>query len=222
MISLASLFDKARPGDQVLAVSYGSGAYSNATWFEVQDGIEEKRGRVPTVMDYVERKSEIRIDTYHDLIRERLSRIKRRLEIPRLVGEIEPVNGSYFSLSLCKGCNRIYYPARETCLASDCPGPMEKKRFPRFAKLKTVAKLPFKKRWTSNFELLEKNKVLFVDADVSDLKPGVRLEGVIRRLDYEGKDGLILYGIAYRPIFREALAVVTKPKPIVVAPTQYA
>jgi len=60
MISLASLFDKAKPGDQVLAVSYGSGAYSNATWFEVQDGIEEKRGRTPTVMDYVERKSEIR------------------------------------------------------------------------------------------------------------------------------------------------------------------
>ncbi len=191
MISLASLFDKAKPGDQVLAVSYGSGAYSNATWFEVQDGIEEKRGRVPTVMDYVERKSEIRID-------------------------------SYFSLSLCKGCNRIYYPARETCLASDCPGPMEKKRFPRFAKLKNVSKLPFKKRWTSNFELLENNKVLFVDADVSDLKPGVRLEGVIRRLDYEGKDGLILYGIAYRPVFREAVAVVSKPKPIAVAPTQYA
>ncbi len=222
MISLASLFDKAKPGDQVLAVSYGSGAYSNATWFEVQDGIEEKRGRAPTVMDYVERKSEIRIDTYHDLIRERLSRIKRRLEIPRMVGEVEPVNGSYFVLSLCSGCSRIYYPARETCLASDCPGPMEKKRFPRFAKLKNVAKLPFKKRWTSNFELLENNKVLFVDADVSDLKPGLRLEGVIRRLDYEGKDGLILYGIAYRPIFREALAVISKPKPIAVAPTQYA
>jgi len=139
-----------------------------------------------------------------------------------MVGEIEPVNGSYFALSLCGGCNRIYYPARETCLASDCPGPMEKKRFPRFAKLKNVAKLPFKKRWTSNFELLENNKVLFVDADVSDLKPGLRLEGVIRRLDYEGKDGLILYGIAYRPIFREPVAVVSKPKPIAIAPTQYA
>ncbi len=74
----------------------------------------------------------------------------------------------------------------------------------------------------SNFELLENNKVLFVDADVSDFKPGLRLEGVIRRLDYEGKDGLILYGIAYRPIFREALAIASKPKPIAIAPTQYA
>src|SRR2546428_13817610 len=95
---------------------------------------------------------------------------------------------------------------------------MEKKRFPRFAKLKNVSKLPFKKRWTSNFELLENNKMLFVDADVSDLKPGVRLEGVIRRLDYEGKDGLILYGIAYRPVFREAVAGGFKPKPIARGP----
>ena len=85
-----------------------------------------------------------------------------------------------------------------------------------------MAKLPFKKRWTSNFQLLEDDKVLFVDADVADLKPGVRLEGVIRRLDYEGKDGLILYGIAYRPVFREAVAVVSKPKAVVVAQTQYA
>src|SRR3989442_10444447 len=97
---------------------------------------------------------------------------------------------------------------------------MEKKRFPRFARLKNDSKLPFKKRWTSNFELLENNKMLFVDADVSDLKPGVRLEGVIRRLDYEGKDGLILYGIAYRPVFREAVAVGFQPKPIAGAPKQ--
>jgi hypothetical protein len=32
-------------------------------------------------------------------------------------------------------------------------------------------------------------------------------------LDYEGKHGLILYGVAYRPIFREAYAVIVKPKP---------
>src|SRR6266516_1791099 len=48
LISLASVFDNSKPGDQVLAVSYGSGAYSTATWFEVQDGIEEKRGLTPT------------------------------------------------------------------------------------------------------------------------------------------------------------------------------
>jgi hypothetical protein len=54
------------------------------------------------------------------------------------------------------------------------------------------------------------------------LKPGVKLEGVLRRLDYEGKDGLIMYGIAYRPVFQETLALITRPKPLVIAPTQYA
>ncbi len=222
LISLASILDRARPGDQVLAVSYGSGAYANATWLEVQDGILEKRGRTPTVEDYVKRKTEIRIDTYHDLIRERLSRIKKRLEIPRFVGEVEPVNGDGFSVSLCEGCNRIYYPARESCLESDCPGPMIKKSYPRLARLRSVSKLPFKKRWTSNYELLREDRVLLVDAEAQELKPGMRLEGVIRRLDYEGKDGLILYGIAYRPVFREAYASLVKAKPLPVAQAQYA
>ncbi len=222
LISLASVFDKAKPGDQVLAVSYGSGAYANATWFDVQDGIEEKRGRIPTVDDYVERKAVIRIDTYQDLIRERLSRIKKRLEIPRFIGEVEPLGELHFSLSLCKGCNRIYYPARESCLESDCTGPMVAQEYPRIARLKTVYKLPLKKRFMSNFELLEQNRVLLVDADPAEMKPGIRLEGVIRRLDYEGKDGLILYGIAYRPLFREALATHAKPKAIAMAQAQYA
>jgi len=222
LISLASVLDSAKPGDQVLAVSYGSGAYSNATWLEVQDGIEEKRGRVPTVDDYVKRKTEIRIDTYQDLIRERLSRIKKRIEIPRLVGEVDPVSKEVFTLSLCDGCNRIYYPARESCLASDCEGTMILKHYPKVAKLRSVAKLPFKKRWTSNFELLREDRVLFVDSKLQDLKQGTRLEAVIRRLDYEGKDGLILYGVAYRPLFRETYVLVPKARPVAVAQAQYA
>jgi len=88
--------------------------------------------------------------------------------------------------------------------------------------LKTVSKLPLKKRFTSNFELLGQNKVLFVDAKLQDLKPGTRLEGVVRRLDYEGKDGLIMYGVAYRPLFREAITQVARPKAMTVAPPQYA
>ena len=222
LISLASVLDNSEPGDQVLAVSYGSGAYSNATWLEVQDGIEKKRGRTPTVDDYVKRRTTIKIETYKDMIRARLSRLKQRLEIPRLVGEIEPTNGKAFTLSLCQGCQRIYYPARETCLDSECKGPMETRQYPLIARLKSVAKLPLKKRFTSNYELLGQNKVLLVDTKLQDLKPGTRLESVLRRLDYEGKDGLIMYGVAYRPVFQEALALLSPPKPLAVAPPQYA
>src|SRR5438034_6279712 len=71
LISLASIFDHSKPGDQVLAVSYGSGAYANATWFEVQDGIEEKRGRTPTEEGNEKRTTRIKIETYHALIRVR-------------------------------------------------------------------------------------------------------------------------------------------------------
>lgn len=222
LISLASVFDNSEPGDQVLAVSYGSGAYSNATWFEVQDGIEEKRGRTPTVEDYVKRRTTIKIETYKDLIRVRLSRIKERLEIPRFIGEVEPTNGTKFTLSLCQGCERIYYPAREKCLDSECDGPMEVRQYPLIARLKSVTKLPLKKRFTSNYELMMQNKVLFVDAKLQELKAGAKMEGVIRRLDDEGKEGLIMYGIAYRPLFKETFTVISRPKPLTVAPAQYA
>jgi len=94
---------------------------------------------------------------------------------------------------------------------------MIKKQFPRVAKLKSFAKLRLKQRWTSNYELLTENKVLLVDCKLTELRNGMKLEGVIRRLDYEGKHGLILYGVAYRPIFREAYAVIVKPKPVALA-----
>ncbi len=217
MVSLCSVFDASEPGDQVLGVSYGSGAYSNATWFTVQDAIESKRGRVVGMDDYVKRKTEIKIDTYQDLIKARLSRIRQRIEIPRFVGEIESLANNGYTISLCDGCNRIYYPAREKCLASDCTGHMIKKQFPRVAKLKSFMKLPLKQRWTSNYELLSENRVLLVDCKQSDLRNGMKLEGVVRRLDFEGKHGLIMYGIAYRPIFKEALALMAKPRPVTVA-----
>ena len=49
--------------------------------------------------------------------------------------------------------------------------------------------------------MLKKGKVFIVDADVDELKPGIELECVTRRLDYEGSDGLIIYGPCYRPSF---------------------
>jgi len=48
-----------------------------------------------------------------------------------------------------------------------------------------------------------------VDSGIKDLAPGIELEPVIRRLDYEGKDGLIIYGPCYRPLFRDAFPIAT-------------
>jgi len=39
---------------------------------------------------------------------------------------------------------------------------------------------------------------------VSELASGSTMEVVLRKLDDEGKNGLIIYGPAYRPIFRNS------------------
>jgi len=70
------------------------------------------------------------------------------------------------------------------------------------ARLLSTKKLTLRDRLTSNFDVLKQGKVLIVDANVPELLPGTELEAVIRRLDDEGKAGLILYGPTYRPVFR--------------------
>ena len=74
--------------------------------------------------------------------------------------------------------------------------------FPRYATLKSFEKLPLTQRFTSNYEILKQGKTLIVDADLKDLKAGMKMELVIRLLDYEGKNGIIQYGPCYRPAFR--------------------
>lgn len=64
MIGLAAALDQAKPGDRILAVSFGSGAGSDAFSIVVKDAIEEKRDAAPKVLDYVNRKVYIDYATY--------------------------------------------------------------------------------------------------------------------------------------------------------------
>jgi len=204
LIGLASILDKANPGDNILAVSYGSGAYAIAAWIKVEDKIKEKVGIVPTVEDYINRRKEINFQKYKENIKERLSWIKRRLIYPKIIGEIQSIGKEAIEATLCDGCKRIYYPPREKCLEYECQGPIMNKSFPRRAVLKSFRKLSPKEKFTPNYSIIREGKVLLVDCELEELKENMELELVIRRLDYEGKDGLIIYGPTYRPAFRQA------------------
>jgi len=109
------------------------------------------------------------------------------------------------TFTLCNGSERVFYPARDRCLEFDCKGPLEQHSIPRNARLLSARRLTLRNRLVSNYDLLKLGKVLIVDAKVEELKPGTELESMIRRIDDEGKSGLILYGPAYRPAFRSKL-----------------
>ena len=49
--------DIAKLGSKIFMVAYGSGAGSDAFSITVEDAMEERRGEVPTVDDYIERKT---------------------------------------------------------------------------------------------------------------------------------------------------------------------
>ena len=122
--------------------------------------------------------------------------------MPRIIAKIEPYNGYTLTFTLCNGCHRVFYPARDRCLEYDCKGPVEQRTIPRNARLLSVDKPTVREQFVPTFELLKEGKVLIVDAFASELTPGMELESVMRRLDDEGKSGLIIYGPVYRPIFR--------------------
>ena len=203
-IAVCDILDHATPGENILAVSYGSGAYTIATWLKVQEGILTKRGRTPTVEQYLTRRREIKLETYQDHVRQKLRNVKRRISHPRIVGEIKPLEDRHMTVTLCHGCERVFYPARDRCLEWDCKGPLEQRQVPLAATLVSSKKLPLQRRLTSNFEILSKGKALIVDAAPSEVVSGIALEVVIRKLDDEGRNGLIIYGPAYRPVFRTA------------------
>jgi hydroxymethylglutaryl-CoA synthase len=205
LISTSDILDHAKPGQNVLAVSYGSGAYSIATWLHVEDAILKRRGKTPTVRNYTNRRRELEIIAYDKLMKLKNGSIRQKLAAPRIVGEIEPYNGDMVTFTLCKGCERVFYPARGRCLEFDCKGAVEQHTIPRNARLLSAKKLTLRDRLTSNYDILKLGKILIVDAKIEELKPGTELECVIRRVDSEGRSGLILYGPAYRPSFRSKI-----------------
>jgi hydroxymethylglutaryl-CoA synthase len=64
LLGLTAILDKARPGDKILAVSFGSGAGSDAFILRVTDRIVQRQDLAPKTSDYVQRRTEIDYATY--------------------------------------------------------------------------------------------------------------------------------------------------------------
>jgi len=64
MLGLASVLDVAKPGERILATSFGSGAGSDSFILRVTDKIDEKRNKAPVTKDYVDKKKYINYSTY--------------------------------------------------------------------------------------------------------------------------------------------------------------
>jgi hydroxymethylglutaryl-CoA synthase len=64
VIGLTATLDVAQPGDNILVVSYGSGAGSDAFSLRVTDKLNEARNSAPKTEDYIARRIEIDYATY--------------------------------------------------------------------------------------------------------------------------------------------------------------
>jgi hydroxymethylglutaryl-CoA synthase len=64
LVGLTAILDEARPGETILAVSFGSGAGSDAFALRVTDLITERQGRALKTQDYIRRREEIDYATY--------------------------------------------------------------------------------------------------------------------------------------------------------------
>ena len=63
-LGLAAILDIAEPGDRIFAVSYGSGAGSDAFSITVNDAVEERRENAPKVADMIKNKTYVDYAVY--------------------------------------------------------------------------------------------------------------------------------------------------------------
>ncbi len=63
-LGLAAVLDVAKPGDKILATSFGSGAGSDSFVIEVKEEIENKRARAVKIRDFINNKIYINYGIY--------------------------------------------------------------------------------------------------------------------------------------------------------------
>ncbi|MEM3736881.1 MAG: hydroxymethylglutaryl-CoA synthase [Candidatus Bathyarchaeia archaeon] len=201
-LNLAHVLDMAEPGQDILAISYGSWAASLATWVRTLPGLDKKKGLAPSVKSLLERRKMLNWKDYY-LIKIRRIREYLRMNRPpkRVIGEIQPLEGKKIKIQICHGCKRVYFPAKDLCIDEKCPGfndtaILETKMYPSRAILKS-----FKKRCrVKTYKIYAESKAIITDTYPPYLVEGVELEAIVRKIDEEGDEGQVRYGIVYRAV----------------------
>jgi len=97
----------------------------------------------------------------------------------------------------CVECKKVYYPKKYLCVCG-CTK-FENYKFSDFGKIVTFTQ---EKKIVGIVELEQGVKILaqIVDADIKDLKIGMPVRAVFRKLSENGDTGIISYGIKFSPV----------------------
>lgn len=214
LIGLSRVLDKAKPGERILLAPFGSGAGSDAYSIVVTDRVVEKQSLAPTVDDYLSRKSYVDYAVYARF-RRLIERINTGASEPRIPPLWRTRIERYrLKATRCRDCGRVGYPASSTC------------RFCGSENIEYVELINEKARlvtWTviySTMDGFEEKKPVVIgivetinskaritapltDILLDELKPGLLLEPVLRRISEGGNAGLIHYGVSMRPALKQ-------------------
>jgi len=197
-MTASRILDSAKPGENILILSYGSGAYSMAVWLRVERGIEQKKHKVPNFEDYLSRKLLMKGSEHWQ--REKIKKTFR-LDHPRYAGTVEPMpEYGEIKQSVCDDCERTFLPARLKCL--DDSKMLIQQKLPVVGKVENVFKLSWGDRPWEAYKMFKGGYVPFASYQDGDITPGMEVEAIVGKLHSKSSDDIIQYSVHYRPRFR--------------------
>ena len=122
LLSLAAVLDKAKPGEKILGLSYGSGA-SDAMVLTVDAEIERRRGRSKLIDQYCASKAYVDYTTYlktRGIIKE--DAVPSRMGLPPMSPLVTRELRELLQLigARCQGCGYINFPPSERKICIRC------------------------------------------------------------------------------------------------------
>jgi len=208
LIGLAAVLERAKPGERILAVSYGSGT-SDALSFVVLDEIDKNRGRRPSLECYLKNKEYIDYPKYMRFTGFlRQSGEELRLPVPPTSPYMMRGSAELYTLmgAKCTRCGFINFPPSMRKICVRCGGTeLEQVRVSKRGRVYTYCinyymPPPLEAPLPLIFADLHdgpRYEAMGTEMRPEDVKIGMEVELVLRRLTVER--GVSVYGYKFRP-----------------------